>query len=157
MRLIRKIALAFPIILAAGLVGAASQYVVMDPLDLAQIIVVPPSDFRDAPAVYSAAEMNVVLPHIKVTACIFTQHLIRHWLRPDAVGFEPCAKSPFAIKFSEDLIYVSVTGAAQVGDRNVRFDVDLQHYPRATELGGFQTLRVDFPQGGATLAVAGAP
>jgi hypothetical protein len=132
------------VLIASLAIGDISTNTVWNPLDPAQLADAPLRDHSAAPANYTPQEWVLVKPHLNIMACIFTQHLVRHHLSPAKVGFDPCAGTPFKIKFSDDLALVTVSGSAMADGQSVQFRADLQHFPRAQGLGGFETFRVSF-------------
>lgn len=94
---------------------------------------------RGVKADFTPTEMVWAVPEIKRWACVRAEMAVRYYLRPSLVSGPVCGIED-ETEIDGDLIDVTVSGIATVGEVKRRFRVTLEHYPKATGMTNAYTV-----------------
>lgn len=134
-------------VVAAGLGGwAALRSNATDEMAPARLMPTPKRNFAGLVHGFSAEELKIALPVIRLNGCLFAEAAVRYALRPASVGFQSCGDPVnFTISISDDLKEMSVSGIADVGLQRKPFTVVMQHYPSSLGIDGLliEAIRIE--------------
>jgi hypothetical protein len=107
-------------------------------VDLTRLVPQTPMDFRGARPNFTSEQLVWAKPLIRLTACIFAERAIRHYLDPATVSFAACGDGgKIETTLDDNFIDMTVSGIAHVEKDDRPFKVILQHYPPSTDEDGF--------------------
>ena len=99
----------------------------IDPTRLEIVNPMKPTEF--AKADFTPALRAVLIPQIKLVACIFSEKAVKHHVRPDQAGLPICPSRDIQVTIDDNMINITVSGMANIDKIDRPFTVVLQHNP----------------------------
>jgi len=110
--------------------------------DPADLLPQAPTDWSGVKPGFTPDQMVWAIPQVKQWACVRAEMAVRYYLRPALVSFPTCGVGD-KTEIDENLINVTVSGTATIGDVERPFTVVLEHYPSSLDMNGYIIISID--------------
>lgn len=92
---------------------------------------------------YSPTEVARRIPSIRLSACLFSEKVVRHYVKPALVKLPSCGSNYFHVTIAENLIDITVSGMATIENNDWPFTVVFQHNPPSVTEDGLLVTSVE--------------